>query len=72
MKALGPTRTFAHLAQATSRFGTKAKNNCDVRPSADAHYGSQALAVAAPRGNWSCCRLFIRQKLIHIFSVFSK
>lgn len=27
MKAPGPTKTFAQLAQATNRFGTKAKNN---------------------------------------------
>lgn len=36
MKALSPTKTFAQLARATNRFGTKAKNNCDTRPSADA------------------------------------
>lgn len=38
MKAPGPTKTFAQLAQATNRFGTKAKNNCDMRPSADAMF----------------------------------
>lgn len=36
MKALSPTKTFAQLAQATNKFGTKAKNNCDMLPSADA------------------------------------
>lgn len=34
MKAPSPTKTFAQLAQATNRFGTKAKNNCDMCPSA--------------------------------------
>lgn len=42
MKALSPTKTFAHLAQATNRFGTNAKNNCDVRPSAALCWFSKA------------------------------
>lgn len=36
MNALRPTKTFAQLAQDTNKFGTKAKNNSDMNPSADA------------------------------------
>lgn len=48
MKALSPTKTFAQLAQATNRFGTKAKNNCDMSPSARRDVGSQKRIVTGP------------------------
>lgn len=53
MKALSPTKTFAQLAQATNRFGTKAKNNCDMSPSARRDVGSQKRIVTGPHINWS-------------------
>ena len=70
MKALCPTKTFAQLAQATNRFGTKAKNNCNMRPSADAMLvpkSAQSLLLMVTGDD-----MLFGHSRIHIFTLFLK
>lgn len=60
MKALSPTKTFAQLAQATNRIGTKAKNNCDMRPSADAMLVLKSAQSLLLIMEMICCLFILR------------